>query len=237
MIDAAVGFVMQHIDAYVGTHTKASVDVIYEIPYEAVLETIVNACTHRSYTSNGSVQVELYPDRLEVSNPGTLPYGFTIEQLTKLHNSQPINPILAHPVFLAGYIERIGTGTTDIVEKCIAAGLPTPEYKQDSEFKVVIWRKRSNVNEPQTTTSETGFLKYEPQNEPQKSPLSKVQIRYRKLIETIISNPYISREELSKELGVGLATIKRDISDLRNSYRIEWIGPSKSGRWEIEKLS
>ena len=245
MIDSAVGFVMQHIDAYVGTHTQASVDVIYEIPYEAVLETIVNACTHRVYTDNGSVQVELYPDRLEVSNPGALPYGFTIDQLTQLHNSKPSNPILAHPVYLAGYIERIGTGTTDIVEKCVEAGLPTPEYRQDGTgFKVVIWRKSKKTNEPQTTALGTGFLKNEPQNvpqnepqnEPQKPSLNKVQIRYRRLLESIISNPHITREELSETLGVGLATIKRDLAALRNSYRIEWIGPSKSGRWEIHEL-
>lgn len=39
MIDSAAGFVMQHIDAYVGTHTKPSADVIYEIPYMRLLST------------------------------------------------------------------------------------------------------------------------------------------------------------------------------------------------------
>ena len=85
-------------------------------------------------------------------------------------------------------------------------------------------------NEPQNVPQN------EPQNEPQKPSLNKVQIRYRRLLESIISNPHITREELSETLGVGLATIKRDLAALRNSYRIEWIGPSKSGRWEIHEL-
>ncbi|MCQ2171203.1 MAG: hypothetical protein MJZ17_00390 [Bacteroidales bacterium] len=37
--------------------------------------------------------------------------------------------IIALPAYLAGYIERLGTGTTDVVETCVAAGLPAPEYK------------------------------------------------------------------------------------------------------------
>ena len=44
----------------------------YEIPREVVAEAIVNAVAHRDYTSNGSVQVMLFADRLEVWNPGRL---------------------------------------------------------------------------------------------------------------------------------------------------------------------
>ena len=145
MVDSAVGFVMQHIDAYVGTHKTTSVEVKYEIPIEAVTEIIVNAATHRSYESNASVQVEVYPDRLEVWNPGQLPYGLTPAQLTKRHKSIPTNPILAHPVYLAGYIERIGTGTTDVIEECLGAGLESPIFEQDGDFKVTIWRKKHSA--------------------------------------------------------------------------------------------
>ena len=146
MVDSAVGYVMQHIDAYVGTHKTPSVEVKYEIPIAAVTEIIVNAATHRSYESNASVQVELYPDRLEVWNPGQLPYGLTPAQLSKRHKSIPTNPILAHPVYLAGYIERIGTGTTDVIEECLAAGLEAPVFEQDGDFKVTLWRKKHSAD-------------------------------------------------------------------------------------------
>ncbi len=45
----------------------------YELPREAVAEAIVNAVVHRDYTSNASVQVMLFADRLEIWNPGELP--------------------------------------------------------------------------------------------------------------------------------------------------------------------
>jgi len=51
---------------------SVDVPVYYEIPRTAVSEAIVNAIAHRDYTSNGSLQVMLFRNRLEVWNPGQL---------------------------------------------------------------------------------------------------------------------------------------------------------------------
>ena len=72
---------------------------------------------------NCFIQLMLFKDRLEVWNPGKLPQGMTIAKLTKGHNSNPVNPVLANPVYLTGYIEQMGTGTTDIIERCLEYGL------------------------------------------------------------------------------------------------------------------
>lgn len=55
----------------------------------AVAEAIANAIAHRDYTSNATVQVMLFRDRLEVWNPGRLPYGMTVDKLRSLHSSDP----------------------------------------------------------------------------------------------------------------------------------------------------
>ena len=108
---------------------------------QAVTETIVNACVHRDFRSNGSVQVMLFRDRLEVWNPGRLPDGFTVQKLREMHSSEPTNPVIAHPLFLTGYIEHLGTGTTDMIADCEAYGLRAPEFIQAEDFRTVIWRK------------------------------------------------------------------------------------------------
>ncbi|MCQ2347971.1 MAG: DUF4062 domain-containing protein [Paludibacteraceae bacterium] len=145
MVDEAVGFVMAHIDVRGGERThSAQAEITPEIPTQAIAEAIVNAVVHRDYTSNGSVQVELYSDRLEIWNPGHLPHGLTIAKLSQFHNSMPQNPILAHPVYLAGYIEQIGTGTTDIVELCRQEGLRV-EFKQEGDFTTIIYRPTGQV--------------------------------------------------------------------------------------------
>jgi predicted HTH transcriptional regulator len=146
MVDMAVGFVMSRIDQHVGERTRsAQVDVTPELPPQAVTEAIVNAVVHRSYTSNGSVQVMLFKDRLEVWNPGKLPPGMTIAKLNKEHTSNPVNPVLANPVYLAGYIEQMGTGTTDIINRCVENGLRKPEFHQDEDFRTVLWRPEVQV--------------------------------------------------------------------------------------------
>lgn len=53
----------------------------------------------------------------------------------------PVNPLLAYPVYLAGYIEQVGTGTTDIIDKCLEYGLKKPVFSQGADFSVTIWRK------------------------------------------------------------------------------------------------
>lgn len=143
MIDKAVGFVMSRIDARVGTRNQsADAPVEYELPESAVAEAIANAVAHRDYTSNGSVQVMLFRDRLEVWNPGRLPDGFTIQKLHEMHSSEPTNPVIAHPLFLTGYIEHLGTGTTDMIADCEEYGLLTPDFIQAEDFRTIIWRKK-----------------------------------------------------------------------------------------------
>jgi len=93
------------------------------------------------FTSNGSVQIMLFKDRLEICNPGSLPYGLTAAKLRVSHHSIPANPLLAEPMYLAGYIERMGTGTGDIISLCKKTGLKEPEFIQEDIFKVIIWKK------------------------------------------------------------------------------------------------
>lgn len=142
LVDQAVDFVLAKISVQVGTRSKGTqVPVEYEIPRAVIAEAIVNAVAHRDYTSTGSVQVMLFSDRLEVWNPGQLPPNLTIENLKTTHGSFPANPLLAEPMYLAGYIERIGTGTTDIIRISSQKGLKEPDFSQDDVFKVIIWRK------------------------------------------------------------------------------------------------
>ena len=149
LVDQAVDFVMSKIDLSVGTREFSNqVPIHYELPRGAVTEAIVNAIVHRDYTSNGSVQVMLFKDRLEIWNPGKLPLELNPEKLRHPHRSIPANPLLAEPMYLAGYIERMGTGTGDIIRLCREDGLKEPEFVQESDFRTIIWRK-SNVEKLQ----------------------------------------------------------------------------------------
>ena len=144
-IDMALDFVMSRVDHWVGPRNggrTAQAPARSEFPVEAVREAIVNAVCHRDYTDEGSVQVMLFRDRLEILNPGTLPRGWTAANLLRTHDSKPHNGILATAMQWAGYVEKSGYGTEDIVRKCKAWGLREPEYHpSDVDFRLVLWRK------------------------------------------------------------------------------------------------
>ena len=74
----------------------------------------------------------LFADRLEIWNPGTLPASLTLEKLRQPHGSVPANPLLAEPLYLAKYIERMGTGTGDMIRRCVEARLATkrPSFRE-----------------------------------------------------------------------------------------------------------
>ena len=74
----------------------------------------------------------------------------TVEKLQGRHRSMPTNPLLANPVYLAGYIEQIGTGTTDLIDRCVAYGLPRPTFKLEDDFLLTIYRLT-----PQDTPQDT----------------------------------------------------------------------------------
>ena len=141
LVDQAVDFVLSKIALSVGTRAESvQAPVAYEIPKVVVTEAIVNAVAHRDYTDNSSVQVMLFADRLEVMNSGQLPPPLTVEKLRVAHQSLPGNPLLAESMYLLRYIERMGTGTVDMIRRCAEAGLPEPEFVASGGFVTTIRR-------------------------------------------------------------------------------------------------
>ncbi len=141
-IDAATDFVLSKLDRTIGDRENSNIAAErLEIPKEAIREIIVNAVVHRDYDSNASVQIDVFADRVEIMNPGNLPKEISVEDLPTKHLSVPVNPFLARPFYLAGYINQLGYGTRNVVEWCQKAGLPTPKFDPgENRFRVIIWR-------------------------------------------------------------------------------------------------
>jgi predicted HTH transcriptional regulator len=160
LVNLASEFVLSKLDYSIGTRSKStSIPGQYEIPKEIISEALVNVIAHRDYTSNASVQVILFKDRLEIWNPGSLPLGWTTENLKKLHASVPANPLLAEPMYLAGYIERLGTGTSDMARIARENGLKEPEYLQEEIFKIIIYRPGADYDTDYDTDHDTEQVK------------------------------------------------------------------------------
>jgi predicted HTH transcriptional regulator len=217
LIDQSVSFVMSRIDAKVyGRDKSVLADVEPELPLLAVTEAIVNAICHRDYTSNASVQVMLFKDRLEIWNPGQLPYGLTTETLKGNHDSKPANPLLARPMYLFGSIEQMGTGTKMILDLCKEQGLFPPKFQQEEIFKLCFLRKDSEAAEKKES-----------------KVTDKVTDKQEIILREMTDNPAVSTVELSAILNISLRKTKENISKLKSKGLVERVGTNKSGHWKV----
>lgn len=80
---------------------------------------------HRPYTQRGDIFINLHPDRLEVVNPGRLPFSVTPQNI--LHQSRRRNDALARVFHDLGLMEREGTGIDLLYERLLSSGRAAPK--------------------------------------------------------------------------------------------------------------
>ena len=109
---------------------------IPEIPYDALREAVINAVTHRDYANRGPcTTIEVFDDRIEISNPGGLPDPLKPEEFGK--KSVPRNQVIAEMMLRLKYIEKMGTGIKRMQDLCQATGNPEPEFEFRGFFTVI----------------------------------------------------------------------------------------------------
>ena len=79
------------------------------------------------YLDHGTIQVAVYDNRLEITSPGKLPMGQTMERMKEGY-SKIRNEALAHAFAYMNLIEHWGSGIPRIIDKVKAAGLREPEF-------------------------------------------------------------------------------------------------------------
>lgn len=211
LADASLAFVKRHLRNGAGEHLEGAVAAdALELPNSVIAEAINNAITHRNYSSRGSVQVEVYQNRVEVINPGRLHPSLTVEDLYRKHESLPPNLRIAHAMYQSKYIEALGTGITDLLWNCKKCGLKKPLIEEESgRFRIVIWRPELG-NKPEIIAS--------------------------KVIESLKRNPKTTIRALSEEIGTGNKDIKKTLQKLRDAGLLVREGAKRNGTWRVVGL-
>ncbi len=108
---------------------------------EAVVrELLVNALVHRPYTQRGDIFLNLFPDRLQVVNPGPLPLGVTPQNV--LHTTVRRNENLARIFHDLKLMEREGSGFDRMYEVLLSQGRGLPVLNEGSDrVDVTIYRQ------------------------------------------------------------------------------------------------
>lgn len=100
---------------------------IYELPPDSIRELIINAVMNCSFLQNTRFQVAIYDNRLEITSPGGLMPGVTIERMKEGY-SKIRNRALAHAFLYMNLIEAWGSGIPRLMKAMRNYGLAELEF-------------------------------------------------------------------------------------------------------------
>jgi ATP-dependent DNA helicase RecG len=103
---------------------------LVDYPSRAVRELVVNAFIHRSYQTNGSVDIEHSPEQLVISSAGGLVAGVTQHNILT-HPSTPRNRLLSEVIAMCRLAEKTGQGIDRAYREMLSAGKAPPSIEDD----------------------------------------------------------------------------------------------------------
>ena len=170
------------------------------LPEDVVRETIINAVAHRDYFNKNEIQLSIFDNRLEITNPGGLPEGMTKELLGALSIQR--NPLIYQFLKDYGYMEGIGSGISKIFKSMKDANLEAPEFALTKEFFRVVLKMGKVITKS-------------------KQELSK---RQQKALEFLKRNEKIKAKEYSLMNKISIPTAVKDIKDLEKKGYVKKVG-------------
>ena len=144
-VDEAVQFVLRNIRMGCRLEGIYRQD-IYELPPDSIRELIVNAVMNCSYIQASNIQVAIYDDRLEITSPGGLLPGVTID-LMKEGFSKIRNRSLANAFVYMNLVEAWGSGIPKLMQAMQEYGLREPEFiDMEVAFRINLYRDQNETD-------------------------------------------------------------------------------------------
>jgi ATP-dependent DNA helicase RecG len=187
-------------------------------------EAVINAVAHRDYFEKGAnVMVEIFDDRIEITNPGGLVKGLRPEDFgTK---SVLRNPNIAALLHRVDYIEKMGTGINKIRLLIKDAKLPPPKFEFGTFFTVRFERPVPAKVEIRSDEFGKEFGVKDEKLE-----------RLAKILELLSTGNGLTAARGALLLGATQRTIERDIEFLRKNKIIEFRGARKTGIYVLTEI-
>ncbi|MBI4676996.1 MAG: putative DNA binding domain-containing protein [Elusimicrobia bacterium] len=212
----AVVFLERHLNVRSEIRGYNRVDIL-EIPPAALREAVVNALVHRDYSITGTqVSVEVFDDRVEITNPGGLPKGLSQKSFGKGISIRR-NELIADLFFRLDKVERVGQGIQRMKDAMADAGLKEPEFDANGFFRAVFHRSPEFSLAPGT----------------QKGSQKSTQKGSQKILALIAERCDVTIAELAVHLRISPRAVKKHLRKLKARGLLRRVGPDRGGRWDI----
>lgn len=186
---------------------------IWEIPETVFKEAIINALAHRDYYDKGArITIEVFDDRVEISNPGGLISGIPKNEFGKRSLSR--NPLIFGLFERIRMVEQIGSGIGRMRDLMLEANLTEPEFNTEGMFTVTVRRPFD-------------FKKWVDMW------VDKLTENRLNIIKAIHENSKVSKKQLEEKIGLSATAIDNNLDALKELGLIERVGGAKGGHWQI----
>jgi len=210
----------------------------------ALREALVNLLIHTDYFSPMKPRIRVFTNRIEFENPGSLPRP--IEEMLKTDESLPRNPVLAKFFRIAKLCESAGYGFDKMLEWKKQTGkdvfFETTVYKTKFTFMTDTTKVKSGIK-VEETVQKTIQKKNESYIENKKTVQKTIQKKAENCIETektdkkiillMSDNPFITKGQLSENIGISVSAISQQIAKLKKQNLLRRDGADKGGKWVI----
>ncbi|MEZ4801717.1 MAG: helix-turn-helix domain-containing protein [Gelidibacter sp.] len=191
-------------------------DEIWEIPQTVFREAIINALAHRDYYDKGArITIEVFNDRVEISNPGGLVSGIPKNEFGKRSLSR--NPLIFGLFERIRMVEQIGSGIGRMRDLMLDANLTEPEFNTEGMFTVTV-RRPFDFNKWVDKWVE------------------KLTDNRINIIKAINENAKISKRELEDKISISSTAVDNNLDALKDLGLIERVGGAKGGYWKINYI-
>jgi len=199
---------LKEAQEFISKNTKTAFRIIKlerqevpEYPPAVIREALVNALTHRDYFSKDAAQVNVFEDRIELINPGTLPEGLSLKILGTISIQR--NPITYRMMRDLKFVEGLATGIPRMRDTMRNYGLPEPVFEElGSFFRVTLYNKKQTI---QNAISE----------------------RQKRALGYLEKNASLTSKTYSKMSGVSNPTAIADLNDLVNRGMLRRVGKTR----------
>ena len=206
-----------------------------DYPERAIEEGLANALIHRSYLQTGAhSQVDIYDDRLVITNPGGMFDGSEVQLLDIRHVPSKLrNPILADVFGRMRLMERRGSGFKKILDAYEAEERYKEElkpvfYTDGYNFFLKLWNLNYAFDKARNKAQSKAQSKA--QNKAQKSMLTDRE----HILLLLKENPSLTQVELSEMMEKSRRTVQMLMKELLDEGLIERIGSKKKGSWLVK---
>jgi len=221
IVDQVMDFVRLYAKVAYRFTGKPQREEIYEYPFEAIREAVINSIMHKDYFEHGHNNIlKFFPDRIQIENIWSKPRRFVLGKTIFRRNHQ-----IADLFSRIHFGEKLGSGLQRMRDFCDAENAPFPEIDfTETHFYITFRPSRE-------------YLKFAGEKAAEETIEVSLNERQRKALAYLRENVFITTRIFAGLAGVSERQARYDLNDLMKKNLIVAEGATTARKYRLRQTS